>query len=76
MKQAAELIPAEIAAFIDEIKHLKGKPATVENKAAGREIINHYAGQIQLMDLSLSQQAARDLLAAAYRTIQTEEQTA
>jgi hypothetical protein len=69
MKQAAELIPAALEAFKREIQHLKGTPATDANKAAGREIINRYAGQIQLMDLTLGQQAARDILAAAYRTI-------
>ena len=69
MKQAAELMPAAVAAFKREIQHLKGTPATDANKAAGREIINRYTGQIQLMDLSLSQQAARDILAASYRTI-------
>ena len=76
MKQAAELIPAAVAAFKREIQHLKGAPATDANKAEGREIINRYAGQIQLMDLNLDQQAARDILAAAYRTIQPQEQTA
>jgi hypothetical protein len=69
MKQAAELIPAALAAFKCEIEHLKGAPATDANKAAGREIINHYTGKVQMLNLSLSQQAARDLLAAAYRTI-------
>lgn len=69
MKPAAALIPAALAAFKCEIEHLKGKPATEANKAEGREIIGHYTGKLQMLDLSLSQQAARDLLAAAYKTI-------
>jgi hypothetical protein len=76
MKQAAELIPAAVAAFKREIQHLKGTPATDANKAAGREIIAHHVGRLQMLDLSLSQQDARDILAAAYRTIQPKEQTA
>lgn len=65
----ATLIPALLAAFKCEIEYLKGAPATETNKAAGREIISHYTGRLQLLDLTLSQQAARDILATAYRSI-------
>lgn len=71
MKTTLELIPAQLEAFKAQIKHLKGAAATPENKAAGREIIEHHAARLQLLDLSLSQQAARDILATAYRSIQT-----
>lgn len=58
-----------VATFIADIKHLKGAPATPENKAEGRTIIDHYTGHLQMADLSLSQQAARDVLATAYKSI-------
>jgi len=69
MKTAAELIPAQLEAFKAQIKHLKGAAATAENKAEGRGIIEHHASRLQLLDLSLSQQAARDILTTAYRSI-------
>ena len=58
-----------IKTFIADIKHLKGAPATSENKAQGRTIIEHYTGHLQMADLSLSQQGARDILATAYKSI-------
>jgi hypothetical protein len=64
-----DLTPVMLTAFTDEIKHLKGSPATPDNKAEGRAIIDHYAGRLQLLDLELSQQDARDILATAYRLI-------
>lgn len=69
MKLAKEISPAVIDAFIRTIKHLKGAPATPDNKAEGRAIIDHYASRLQLLDLELSQQDARDILANAYRLI-------
>jgi len=69
MKLSKDLRPKLLAAFIAEIKPLKGRPASPENKATGRAIIERYTGELQLLDLDLSQQAARDILASAYRTI-------
>ncbi len=68
MKTTA-MIPQLLAAFTAEIQHLKGAPATPANKAEGREIIERYTGRLQLLDLGLNQQAARDILADAYRAI-------
>jgi len=67
--QAASLTTACLESFKAAIKHLKGTPATPENRAEGKEIIDHYTGRLQLLDLSLSQQDARDALAIAYRSI-------
>ena len=68
-KAATNLIPAQLEAFKTEIKHLKGKPATDENKAAGVDIIKHHTSRLQLLDLNLSQQDARNILATAYLSI-------
>jgi hypothetical protein len=67
--QATNLIPKQLEAFKLEISHLKGAPATEDNKAEGTAIIHHHATRLQLLDLSLNLQAARDLLATAYRQI-------
>jgi hypothetical protein len=64
-----ELSPAILDAFKRTIKHLKGAPATPENKAEGRAIILHFAGRLQLSNLELSQQDAFNILADAYRNI-------
>jgi hypothetical protein len=68
MKTTAH-IPAHLEAFKAAIKHLKGTQATDANKAEGRAIIEDFASRLQLLDLSLSQQAARDILANTYRQI-------
>jgi len=67
--KTTDFIPAQLEAFKTEIKHLKGTPATAENKAAGLTIINHHTSRLQLLDLNLSQQDARDILATAYQSI-------
>jgi len=69
MKTTADLIPSQLEAFKAEIKHLKGTAATDENKAEGLSIINHHASRLQLLDLNLSQQDARNILATAYQSI-------
>ena len=63
------LEPALIKAFCKTIKHLKGAPATPKNIEEGRAIIDHFTGRIQMLDLSLSQENARAILAQAYRNI-------
>jgi hypothetical protein len=67
--KTTDFIPAQLEAFKAEIKHLKGTPATDENKAEGLTIINHHTSRLQLLDLNLSQQDARDILATAYQSI-------
>ena len=69
MIKLTELKPELMQAFKQEIKHLKGAPATAENKAEGRAIIEHYTGRLQLLDLELSQAEARALLAFEYSSI-------
>ena len=62
----ANLIPKQLEAFKLEISHLKGAPATAENKAEGTAIIHHHATRLQLLDLSLDLKGARAILATAY----------
>ena len=69
MKQAIELKPELTESFRQAIKHLKGAPATAENKAEGRAIIEHYTSRLQLLDLELSQTDARAILAFEYSSI-------
>jgi hypothetical protein len=64
-----DLIPAQLEAFKTEIKHLKGAPATDENRRAGKDIIYHHMSRLQMLDLSLSQEDARAILATAYQSI-------
>ena len=67
--QAIEHTPKIVDAFVRTIKHLKGAPATPDNKAEGKAIILHFAGRLQLANLELSQADALDILADAYRNI-------
>ena len=67
--QASSLTTLCLESFKDSIKHLKGAAPTQENRDQGRSIIEHYTGRLQMLDLSLSQQDARDALAIAYRSI-------
>lgn len=67
--QTTELIPAQLEAFKTEIKYLKGTPATDENRRAGKAIIYHHMNRLQMLDLSLSQEDARAILATAYKSI-------
>ena len=69
MTLAHNLKPTLLESFKDAIKHLKGSPATDENKAEGRAIIEHYTGRLQLLDLELSQADARAILAFEYSKI-------
>ena len=69
MKTATSLIPAQLAAFRAEIAPLKGTPGTPENRQRAADIIARHAGLIQLMDLQLSNQEARQLLLAEYLEI-------
>jgi len=67
--QLTTLKPILLEAFTQEIKHLKGSPATDANKKEGRAIIEHYTGRLQLLDLELSQADARAILATEYSKI-------
>jgi hypothetical protein len=67
--KTTELIPAQLEAFKTEIKYLKGTTASDENRRAGKAIIYHHMGRLQMLDLSLSQEDARAILATAYQSI-------
>jgi hypothetical protein len=67
--KTTDLIPAQLEAFKTEIKYLKGTPATDENRRAGKDIIYHHMSRLQMLDLTLSQDDARAILAAAYKSI-------
>jgi hypothetical protein len=69
MQTAKELSPEIIDAFLTNIKPLKGAPQTPENVSAGLFIINHYAGQLQLADLELSNSEAKNILRRAYMSL-------
>ena len=68
-RPAITLTPACLDEFKAEIKPLKGTPLTPENKAKGQAIVAHYAGRLQVLDLTLSQADALALLAAAYKSL-------
>jgi hypothetical protein len=69
MKTAAQLIPALFDAFRDDLRPYKGTDATPEGLTYCRERIAHYASRLQTLDLSLSQQQARAMLAQVYRQL-------
>ena len=69
MTTAITLKPELMTAFVEAIRHLKGAPATTANKAEGRAIIEHFTGQLQMLDLDLSQADARSILALEYSRI-------
>lgn len=67
--KSIDLIPKQLEAFKMEIKHLKGTPATEDNKKEGKQIISHHMSRLQMLDLSLDQDQARKILADAYQQI-------
>ena len=67
MNTAAALVPALLDAFRDDLRPYKGTDATPEGLTYCRERIAHYASRLQLLDLTLSQQQARSMLAHVYR---------
>lgn len=67
--RADQLIPAMLESFKRDIKPLKGQAMTPALKASALELIQHYAGRLQLLDLSLSEGEARQVLATAYKSI-------
>ena len=69
MTTTAQLIPKQLEAFKLEIQHLKGAPATDDNRREGKQIIYHHMSRLQLLDLNLNQEQARAILANAYRQI-------
>jgi len=63
----AQLIPALLDAFRADLKPYKGADATPEGFTYCSERIAHYASRLQMLDLTLSQQQARAMLAQVYR---------
>jgi hypothetical protein len=69
MKTAADFIPAQLDAFREQIKPYKGTQDTPEARESAANIISNHAGMLQLLDLSLSNQQARAMLAQVYRQL-------
>lgn len=67
--QTTELIPALLAEFADNIRIFKGMPKTDETVKAASALIDQYTGRLQLLDLTLSQTAARGRLREIYLTL-------
>jgi len=65
--QSIDLIPKLLDAFRTKINDYRGQPETPENRRAVAGIIQHYTSRAQLLDLTLSQSAARALLATTYK---------
>ena len=69
MKQSNELVPATLELFKQQIGELKGGDATVANIERAAALIAAYIMRLQILDLSLSQADARELLKQAYQSI-------
>jgi hypothetical protein len=69
MKTSTELMPAIIRSFCEEIAPLKGTEKTTANIEQGTEIINRYAGLIQLANLEISRDIALQILKFNYSNI-------
>jgi hypothetical protein len=69
MKTSTELMPAIIRSFCEEITPLKGTEKTTANIEKGTEIINRYAGLIQLANLEISREIALHILKFNYANI-------
>ncbi len=67
--QSIDLIPQYLDAFKAQIKPFKGSQDTPENREQISQLIRHYVGQLQLLDLSLSAHQAALLLRNAYVSI-------
>ncbi len=64
---AIDLMPTLLDAFHAAINDYRGQPDTPENRRAAAGIITHYTSRVQLLDLTLSESAARALLATTYK---------
>ena len=69
MKTSTELMPTIIRAFCEEITPLKGTEKTAANMEKGAEIINRYAGLIQLANLEIPRDVALQILKFNYSNI-------
>lgn len=58
-----------LAAFKTDIKRFVGTKPTTHNLVEAGRVVDYYTGQLQLGDLTLSQQDARDILREAYKEI-------
>lgn len=67
--KTTDMIPAMLDSFKRDISPLKGAPVTPEIKANALALIQHYASRLQLLDLSLSEGEARQVLANTYKSI-------
>ena len=65
--QSSDLMPTLLDSFRAAINDYRGQPDTPENRRAAAGIITHYTSRVQLIDLTLSESAARRLLANTYK---------
>jgi len=65
--RSTDLMPILLDAFRAEINDYRGQPDTPENSRAAAGIVQHYTSRAQLLDLTLSESAARALLATTYK---------
>lgn len=69
MKTTRDLVPAVLDLFKAEIAPLKGASATAENIERAAVLIGGYIMRLQILDLSLSETDARELLKQTYQSI-------
>ena len=69
MKTTQELVPVVLDLFKAEVTPFKGSPATAENIERAALLIGGYIMRLQILDLSLSETDARNLLKQVYQSI-------
>jgi len=69
MKPATDFIPAQLDSFREQIKPYKGTQDTPQNRERAASVISWHASMLQMLDLSLSNQQARAMLAQVYRQL-------
>ena len=74
MQASTELMPKIIRAFCEEIAPLKGTEKTPANMEKGAEIINRYAGLVQLANLEIPRDVALQILKFNYANIKKADQ--
>ena len=69
MKRTAQYVSAVLTMFKNEIEPFKGATPTPERTVLASNLIAAYAQRLQILDLSLSETDARNLLKQAYQSI-------
>lgn len=69
MKLSKQYVPAVLGMFKNEVEPFKGATPTPERIVLASNLIAAYAQRLQILDLSLSEADARELLKQAYQSI-------